>query len=376
MDALARSDAVIQLGVRLIAELKAEDDLLSQWMAQEIAARISAIDPMKSDEAIGAGDECAHLILMVWEHRASLPRRDRIFGQLEPLLRTLVSLDVDGDQPYRYIHGSRKEAATRGANADTKGWLDLAFDIDYAARILVEQALIAAAEPFSGEAQAWVELSLKAGVDPIAERRVLEFVSQQSGGELGSDEMKRRERLEDRCDRLRQFAKLAGAFADELQKLVPGAPASKKSRKKPSTAGVAAKKTPGTKDPSASAKKNEKPSKPRAAAKKIPATKGAPAGAKARKKSSIPAAATKRKPNTKKKGANKHPMAKRMPAQAVTLKRTSAKKKSEKGSSSAPKARTSKLPAVKKKAKASMSAKKTAATSRRRPKPARVQTRK
>lgn len=225
MESLARSDAVVQLGVRLIAELKAEDDLLAQWMAHEVAARISAIDSMKSDEALGARDECAHLILMVWEHRASLPRRDRIFGQLEPLLRTLASLDVDGGEPYRYIHGFRKEAATRGARADTREWLDLAFGIDYAARILIEQALTAAAEPFSGEAQAWVELSLKAGIDPVAERRVLEFVSQRSDGELGSDELKRRTRLKDRCDRLRQFAKLAGAFADDLQKLVDEIPA-------------------------------------------------------------------------------------------------------------------------------------------------------
>ena len=45
---LARSEAVIELGKKLVAQLDADDDLLASWMAHDIAARMEAVCEFRS----------------------------------------------------------------------------------------------------------------------------------------------------------------------------------------------------------------------------------------------------------------------------------------------------------------------------------------
>ncbi len=66
-------------------------------------------------------------------------------GELEPVVRAIASLDVE-ESDYRYYPDALREAATAHADEETKQWLDLAFGLDYSARLLISFALTSAAQ--------------------------------------------------------------------------------------------------------------------------------------------------------------------------------------------------------------------------------------
>ena len=216
MVSLARSKAVLDLGKRLVAQLGDAEDLLAHWMAHDIAARIRAVEEaVHPDTKSAAQEACSRAILDLWQHRHSLPTHLRPLGELEPILRTLASLDVARDD-FRYFPQVLREAATSGADENTKKWLDLACGLDYSARLLIQYALRSAAADAASNAEPWVDLAIKAGADALAELSVVKFIVRDSE-ELETEKSKADDALRDELSRLEGFVQLASVRAAQLR---------------------------------------------------------------------------------------------------------------------------------------------------------------
>lgn len=215
MESLDRSKAVIDLGKRLVAELNLGDDLLAQWMAHVIAERIDATERASPAGRASAQDTCMQAILNLWEHRNSLPSHMRPFRELEPLLRTLASLDVDSGARFRYFHRHPSDEELEDAEVSGKSFLEAAVNLDYSARALIQYLLGAAAKEATEKAIPWLNAAINAEADAVLELRIVEFVS--SGAKAPGAEEVARKALLDKIEKLKMFSQLATAVATDLK---------------------------------------------------------------------------------------------------------------------------------------------------------------
>ncbi|WP_232091254.1 AVAST type 3 anti-phage proein Avs3b [Alteromonas macleodii] len=210
---LDRSEAVVELGKRLVTQLKVDShDILSSWMAHHIAKLIDNVE--KSSGESEAIEECSQAILSLWEHRAALPEHSRPLGQLEPIMRTLSALGVNQEE-YHFYRPALREAAIADVDDATKEWLDLAIGLDYSARLLIRYALRSAAEKTASESESWVKLAREAGANEGADCRVVRFI-------LDSDEEENEEKdiqaaLEEKLTKLEGFVALANELVGNLK---------------------------------------------------------------------------------------------------------------------------------------------------------------
>ena len=213
MESLERSNAVIDLGKRLIAQLKLGDDVTAQWMAHALAERIKDAENAHPEERVAAQSSCAELVFQLWERRYSLPTQLRPLRNLEPLLRTLNSLDASNGPRFRFM---QERPADVSVDEGVEKTLDLAVKLDDAARILVQYFLATAAEQASEESRPWIQSAVDAGADVSLEVRVVSFVD---GGLDRSSELSKiaREALNDKIRKLEAFATLAAHHADDLR---------------------------------------------------------------------------------------------------------------------------------------------------------------
>lgn len=211
---LTRSEAVLELGKRLVAQLDADNDLLAAWMAHYVAQRIEAAAKASAEDQSASQEACANAVLELWRYRSSLPHHLRPLGELEPILRTLASLDVD-HVDFRYYPAALREAATAEVDEDVKRWLELAIGLDYSARVLIKCALRSAAIRGASHAEPWVELARCAGADEGAETAVVAFV--RAPDDDGTDAHGQDAALLDQLSRLEGFAELALAIASALR---------------------------------------------------------------------------------------------------------------------------------------------------------------
>lgn len=215
MVSLTRCKALLDLGQRLVAQLGAGDDLLASWMAHYIAERIEAAENASREDRALAQEVCAKAILDLWQYRNVLPDHLRPLGELEPIVRAIASLDVDQDD-YRYYPHTLREAATARADEKTKQWLDVAFGLDYSARILIRWILESAAERAASNAEPWVDLACRASAGVVPEDYVIEFVTgpDASAAESEAEVVKQ---LEDKLARLEAFTKSSAFLIQELR---------------------------------------------------------------------------------------------------------------------------------------------------------------
>jgi len=213
MESLERSRAVIELGKRLIAQLKLGDDELTQWMAHVLAERIHNAETVPPEGRVAAQNSCAELVFQLWAQRYSLPPRLRPLKMLEPLLGTLDALDVTNGPRFRFMH---QPPADVEVEEDVAKLLGLAVKLDDASRILVQYFLAAAAEEASEESKPWIQSAVDAEADVTLEVRIIGFVN--GGLDRASDEAKFvREALLDKIQKLETFASAAAAHAAELR---------------------------------------------------------------------------------------------------------------------------------------------------------------
>lgn len=213
MESLERSSAVIDLGKRLVAQLKLGDDETAQWMAHALAERIHDAENAPPEGRAAAQSSCAELVFQLWERRYSLPSQLRPLKKLEPLLRTLDSLDASNGPRFRFMQEPPADVKVEEGVEKT---LNLAVKLDVAARILVQYFLATAAEQASEETQPWIQSAADAGADVTLEVRVVSFVD--GGLDRSSDEAKvARETLKNKIRKLEIFASLAASHAADLR---------------------------------------------------------------------------------------------------------------------------------------------------------------
>ena len=219
MESLDRSKAVIELGKRLVAELNLGDDIMAQWMAHLIAERMDAAESASPEERASAQDACAQVIFELWAHRDSLPSHLRPFRELEPLLQTLASLDVDSGPRFRYFPRHPSDEELEGAETQGSQLLKAAVNLDYSARVLIQYLLSSVAESVGNKVIPWLDAAVNAKADAVLEARVVEFVT--AGAKLpGADEVAHKALL-DKIGKLEVFSQLATAVAEELRSRLP-----------------------------------------------------------------------------------------------------------------------------------------------------------
>lgn len=215
MESLERSKAIIDLGERLVTALNIGDDPVSQWMTHVVAEQMDAVERVPPDERASAQDACRQTIFSLWEHRNSFPSNMRPFRELDPLFKTLDSLDVDSGAGFRYLPSQPSGEELEGEAASGKRFLNAAVNLDYSARVLIQYLLSAAAQEAAEKATPWLKAATDAEAGALLELRVVEFVT---GGEktANSNEVARKALLE-KVEKLEVFAQLASALAAELR---------------------------------------------------------------------------------------------------------------------------------------------------------------
>jgi len=219
MPSLSRSKAVLELGKRLVAQLEDKGDLLSAWMAHMIAERMHAVETAPPEGKAAAEEGCAKAVLELWGHREALSQRVRPLRELEPVLRTLQSLDVDHAH-YRYYPSALEAVEIAEAPEDVRQWLKLAIDLDYTVRSLIRFALRSAVGAMADEAAPWVALACAAGAEEGPEELLLKWV-------LGDKEEVEADpamtSLKDKLSRLETFIELAEGLAKDIRTQLPAA---------------------------------------------------------------------------------------------------------------------------------------------------------
>ena len=216
---LLRSRDVLELGANLVAQFDRKDDLLASWMAHYIAELIDNVDNATPDTKAAAQEACAKAILELWRRRSSWPPKVRPFMKLEPILRTLESLDIE--QPTeRYFTRERHEALAAG-DEETRNWLAFARDIDRAARFLIRTALRTATTSTAESISPWIALAKNAEIDGSVETRLLEVII--NADEDGDAAEMREASLRLSLSQIESFLRIGATFADELRSCIVGA---------------------------------------------------------------------------------------------------------------------------------------------------------
>jgi len=211
---LKYSKAAVELGKRLVAQLDTGDDLLASWMAHDVAERITLAEQAPDEHKAAARESCAAAISTLWHYRAALPPHLKPLGKLEPVLRTLASLDTDRTK-HRYFPQALQEAATADADGTIKEQIDLAVSLDYTARQLVQFALRTAADDAATDAAPWVKLAREAGADTSPEEFVVEWVLQ--GKPRTSDDERYKADLRRKIEKIEGFIESAKAMIISLR---------------------------------------------------------------------------------------------------------------------------------------------------------------
>lgn len=218
MESLDRSKAVIELGKRIVADLKLGDDVTTQWMAHLVAEKISAAEHASETARDAAAAECVDVIQKLWAHRYTLPPYMRPLRELDPLLRTLKSLGVNEDDELRFFARPPSGEELEGATEEEKTLFEFAIGIDHAARELIRYALSVAAERSVDVVKPWLEEAVKGRLEATVELRISRFIA---GGLLKSQEQAKQQAMLDRIDRLESFAKAALFLAGDMRKMLP-----------------------------------------------------------------------------------------------------------------------------------------------------------
>ena len=196
-------------------------DTLGRWMAHYIAELMDGAADCPPEERGSAQRTCFEAILNLWSHRADFPKNLRPFEELEPVVRTIRSLDPENETP-RYFRGIGTELDDKDENSEAQALLRFAMDLDSSARILICYFLSEVAHSAIDESKEWVKLAQEADAELGIAEILIQFVSERSHDSTDTDATERERRflhrvLRDRIDRLEGFVKTATLVADNLK---------------------------------------------------------------------------------------------------------------------------------------------------------------
>jgi len=220
-----RSDPTLALGRRLVEELGLENsvDTLGRWIAHYIADLITKAETASGEEKRSAEVKCFDAILMLWRHRAELPKGKRPFEELEPVVRAIKSLDPDDDTP-RYFRSVRTQMGDKKEESEADAWLEMVDGLNYSAKILIGYCLSQAARAAADKSKEWVKLAEAAESNDDMVEIVIRFVSSAEDLDVKPDFTEEvRRQVNGRLKRLESFILLAEGLAskwrEELQSL-------------------------------------------------------------------------------------------------------------------------------------------------------------
>lgn len=216
---LDRSKAMLELGRRLVRQLEAADDLLASWTAHYVSELMVKAENAKDESRAAAQRACFDAILALWQHIHALPEHLRPFADVEPVLRTLATLDEAQSEP-RYFPRALQEAALEKADEDTRQWLEVAFETDFAARTLIHFALREAAQRGVTGIEDWIDIAYDADVEMVPIEVLRDFVTGATDKSDAADAL-HRAALEAKIKRLEHFSQLAATLSAELKERLP-----------------------------------------------------------------------------------------------------------------------------------------------------------
>ncbi len=188
-------------------------------MVHHIAGLIHDAEHANCEEKPDKVRLCCEAILNFWSHRYALQIGARPCGELEPILRTLESLDPEAKFP-RYARSVSGAVDNEQEKGETKSWLELVDGLDYSAKVLIRYCLTQATETTINKSAQWVALAKAAGAGMDAEGLLLGLTADEN--ELlkaQAADVAARKRIEDRIMRLEAFAKMA---TEEVSRLRQG----------------------------------------------------------------------------------------------------------------------------------------------------------
>ena len=243
----ARSEAVVALGKKLVAELGLGDsvDTLGRWMAHHVAELMEEAKAATGDDKLAKQALLREAILALWAHRFELPNGKRPFGEFEPILRALSSLDPESQSP-RYFSRSRSPDNESDESKKTRDWIELAGRFDDISKILIDYCLTQAADEALDKSKEWVKLAREAGMEDSFDLITIRFFATENDVKQKSDPNTLQQRiLADRKEKLELFLSVASALANDisarLSKLSPALddepPPRKRIRRAPSKSG-------------------------------------------------------------------------------------------------------------------------------------------
>lgn len=195
-------------------------DTLGRWMAHYIAELINDTENASAEERPTKMRACSEAILSLWKHRHELPSGKRPFETLEPILRTLESLDPNDDTP-RYFRTVRSAAEEGDDDGDTKSWLKIIDGLDYSAKILIRYCLSQAAKNALDKSAEWVLLAEAVGEEDGIEFPVIRIIVDETNLLKEPDpDGETRKQLEDRLSRLEGFTNMATALTSQLRQKI------------------------------------------------------------------------------------------------------------------------------------------------------------
>lgn len=211
---------MLDLGKTLVKELNLDPgvDTLSRWMAHYVAELIHDAESAKIEDRPAKLTKCSDAILGLWDRRRLLPDGRRPFEDLEPILRTLKSLDPTDDTP-RYFRYVRTNVDETKEDTETNKWLKTSDCLDYSAKLLIRFCLAQAAQAAIEKSRNWVTLAETAGAEKGIDLQVIRFITDENNLMTSKEPNDSEQKMvKDRIEQLCNFKKIAEVLMADLQR--------------------------------------------------------------------------------------------------------------------------------------------------------------
>jgi serine/threonine protein kinase len=222
MESSEMQKKVISLGNALVEELGLEPgvDTLSRWLAHYVAEQLACLENAMGDEKIQVQRRCFETILTLWQHRSSFRNSHRPFENFEAIFKTLDALNPENPHSYYRYWNQDNETDRAATDEDAKHWLDMAINIDHAARDWINFALNQAVERALDEkTRGWLDKAISVMPDDDL-AVVIRLVSKSSEineeDDTGKIKIDRIKNLEAKLEKLDAFFALSELIRKEI----------------------------------------------------------------------------------------------------------------------------------------------------------------
>lgn len=188
MKTSSRSDAVVKLGKKILAQFDKSEDrgILTSWMSHYVAELITRGENEKGTPTEDqARQACLDGILKLWSYRNSLPTGLRPFQNAEAAVQTLVRLTPSAEHSFYFRQALPPIDAQDEISADAMAWLLFAEAFDKKARAFIRLCMSRSFAISAPELRDWISLSGGLDDDPALDIELIsQLVSNASDEEL------------------------------------------------------------------------------------------------------------------------------------------------------------------------------------------------